>query len=63
MGSTGVDANVEFDVWLKTTAQVGPVVPRLCYDKVATHETAIFFVIHGKLHHSAALALLQYFIN
>jgi len=63
MGSTGVDANLEFDVWLKTTAQVGPIVPGLCYDKAVTHETAIFFVIYGKLHHSDALVLLQYFIN
>jgi len=43
LGSTGVNANVEFAVWLKTTAQVGPIVPGLCYDKVATRETAIFF--------------------
>jgi hypothetical protein len=57
--STGVDANVEFGVCLKTTAQVGPIVPGLCYDKVVTHESAIFFVIYGKLHHTVALVLLN----
>jgi len=50
---------VEFGVWLKTTAQVGPFVPGLYYDNVAIHETAIFFVIYGKLHHTVALALLN----
>jgi hypothetical protein len=59
LGSTGIDANVEFGVWLKTTAQVGPIVPGRYYDKVATHETAIFFVIYGKLHRTVALVLLN----
>jgi hypothetical protein len=59
LGSTGVDAYVEFGVWLKTTAQVGPIVPGLCYDEVAIHETAIFFVIYGKLRHTVALVLLN----
>jgi chromosome condensin MukBEF ATPase and DNA-binding subunit MukB len=59
VGSTGVDTNVEFGVWLKTTAQVGPIVLRLCYDKVATHKTAIFCVIYGKLRHTVALVLLN----
>jgi hypothetical protein len=54
LGRTGVDANVEFGVWLNTTAQVGPTVPGLCYDKFATHQTANFFVISGKLHHTVA---------
>jgi len=59
LGSTGVDANVELGVWLKTTAQVGLIMPGLCYDKVTIHETAIFFVIYGKLHHTVALVLLN----
>lgn len=59
LGSTGVDANVEFGVWLKTTIQVGPTVPGLCYDKAAIHETVIFFVIYDKLDHTVALVLLN----
>jgi hypothetical protein len=59
LGSTGVDANGEFGVCLKTTAQVGPIVPGLCYDKVATYETAISFVKYGKLHHTVTLVLLN----
>jgi hypothetical protein len=59
LGSTGVDANVEFGVWLQTTAQVGPIMPGLRYNKVTKHETAIFFVIYEKLHHTIALILLN----
>jgi hypothetical protein len=59
LGRTGVDANVEFGFWLNTTAQVGPNVLGLCYDKFATHETANFFVISGKLHNTVALVLLN----
>jgi hypothetical protein len=44
-GDYGVDTPVKYSVWLKATAQVGPIALVHCHDEFVIHQTAIFLVI------------------
>jgi len=46
-------------VWLKIAAQVGVSAQACCHEEFATHQTNIFLVINGKLHHDSILILLN----
>jgi hypothetical protein len=43
----------------KIAAQVGLGAQASCLDELATHQTNIFLVIYGKLHHEGILILLN----
>jgi len=45
----GTEIPMEFGVRRKITAQLGLSGP-VCCDEFAMHKTAIFMVVHGKLH-------------
>jgi hypothetical protein len=55
----GADAVVECGVWLKLAAEVGPSVPIPCCVEFAMHQTVIFLVVYGELHHEDLLGHLS----
>jgi hypothetical protein len=55
----GVDTPVKCGVWLKATAQVGPIALVHFRDEFAMHQTASILVIYGKLHHGYIIVLLN----
>ena len=58
-GDYGVDTPAKCGVWLKATAQVGPIALVHCPDEFAVHQTASILVIYAKLHHGDIIVLLN----